>query len=184
MLNPIPFKDLTVKAYSLWDKDWLLLTAGDFSSNQYNTMTVSWGGLGSLWERPIVTVFVRPGRYTYRFMEEYDTFTLCAFPPQYHKALALLGAKSGRDGNKISESGLKPVASQHVAAPIFAEAKFALECRKIYWDDFAPEHFLDAKIHENYVEKDYHRIYIGEIVAAYESAPTIGTGSTYEAFSS
>jgi hypothetical protein len=54
-----------------------------------------------------------------------------------------------------------------VAAPGFAEAELILECRKIYWDDMAPGHFLDPSIEKNYPQKDYHRIYFGEIVAAY-----------------
>jgi len=110
-------------------------------------------------------VVVRPGRYTHEFMERFDTFTLCAFPRAYHKALSLLGTKSGRDGDKIAEARLTPVASTCVAAPSYAESELVIECRKIYWQDFLPEHFLDPEIAKNYPEKDYHRIYYGEILA-------------------
>jgi hypothetical protein len=41
-----------------------------------------------------------------------------------------------------------------------------LECRKIYWDDLKPEHFLDPTIEDNYSANDYHRVYFGSIVAA------------------
>jgi len=143
------------------------LTAGDFQRKDYNTMTVAWGSLGSMWARPFAMVVVRPVRYTYEFIERYDTFSLCTFSRRYRKALSLLGAKSGRDGDKIAESGLTPIAAQCVAAPVFAEAKLVLECRKIYWEDFKPEHFIDPALDKNYPQKDYHRMYFGEILGAF-----------------
>jgi flavin reductase (DIM6/NTAB) family NADH-FMN oxidoreductase RutF len=92
---------------------------------------------------------------------------VCAFPAKHAKALDLLGSRSGREGDKIAETGLHPVASSKVAAPSYGEAEPALECRKIYWDDIERGHFLDAGIEAKYPRKDYHRIYYGEIVAAF-----------------
>jgi flavin reductase (DIM6/NTAB) family NADH-FMN oxidoreductase RutF len=143
----------------------MLLTAGTLDAKKFNTMTVSWGCLGVLWNKPIAIAFVRPQRYTYQFMESSSDFTLSAFPPECHDALLLLGTKSGRDGDKVSESGLTPEASTTVASPCFAEAKLVIECRKIYRDDLEPEFFLDPTIENNYSSKDYHRIYLGEVVA-------------------
>lgn len=99
-------------------------------------------------------------------MERYETFTVCAFPDKCRGALQLLGSKSGKAGDKIVESGLTPAASTRIAAPSYAEAELVLECRKIYWDDLKPDHFLDGRIQANYPKKDYHRIYYGEIIAA------------------
>jgi flavin reductase (DIM6/NTAB) family NADH-FMN oxidoreductase RutF len=161
----IPVDRLLVQSHDLWLRQWLLLTAGDFAEGRFNTMTVAWGSLGVMWDKFFVQVVVRPVRYTYQFMDRYDTFTLCAFPESYRKALSLLGTKSGRDGDKIAEAGLTPIASTQVAAPAFAEASLILECRKMYWDDFDPAHFLAPEIERNYPQKDYHRIYFGEIVA-------------------
>jgi flavin reductase (DIM6/NTAB) family NADH-FMN oxidoreductase RutF len=163
--NAIPFHKLLVRSHDLWANHWLLLTAGDFAAGSFNCMTVAWGSLGTMWGKPFAQVVVRPTRYTYQFMEKYPTFTLCAFPERYRPALQLLGTKSGRDGDKIGESGLTPVASTVVAAPAFAESELVLECRKIYWDDFDPAHFLDASIESHYSKRDYHRIYFGEVVA-------------------
>lgn len=161
----IPFGDLLVRSHHLWAEQWMLLTGGDFSAGKFNTMAVGWGSLGTMWNRPFAQVVVRPTRYTHQFMETYDTFTLCAFPQECRKAVQLLGTKSGRDGDKIAESGLTPAPSSAVAAPVFEEAELAIECRKIYWDDLDPRHFLDSGIGKNYPKKDYHRIYFGEIVA-------------------
>jgi len=163
--KPISIEKFVVRPYAFFEIDWLLLTCGDFAAKKFNAMTISWGSLGVMWNRPFVQVVVRPVRYTYQFIEAYDTFTLSAFPKQYHAALSLLGTRSGRDGDKIAEAGLTPVAAGCVAAPAYAEAHMVIECRKMYWQDIDPTHFIDSKLDRNYPDKDYHRIYYGEILA-------------------
>lgn len=162
--RPIPFEKFLTCPYRLWEKDWLLLTSGDFSSGQYNCMTVAWGSVGVMWGNAFVQVVVRPQRYTYQFMENYLTFTVCAFPKRYRRALNILGTKSGRDGNKIAEAGVTPFASETIPAPCYVEAELVIECQKIYWSDFDPTHFIDDEIDRNYPSKDYHRIYYGQIL--------------------
>ena len=161
----IPIGELLVKPHFLLDIQWLLLTSGDFEKSDFNAMTIGWGSLGTMWGKPFAQVVVRPTRYTYEFLERYDTFTLCAFPKAYREALTLLGTKSGRDGDKLSETGLTPIASKHVAAPAFDEAELIFECKKIYWDDLKPALFQDPRIEDKYPEKDYHRIYFGEVLS-------------------
>ena len=163
-LKEISFEKFQLKSIQLWLEQWMLLTAGDFSSDQFNTMTVAWGSIGAIWNKPFVQVVVRPTRYTYEFMEKYDTFSLCAFPEFYKNDLQILGTTSGRQGNKISRTNLNLKASKKIAAPSFKEAELIFECRKIYFDDIDPNHFLNASIDLNYPAKDYHRIYYGEIL--------------------
>jgi flavin reductase (DIM6/NTAB) family NADH-FMN oxidoreductase RutF len=163
----IPIDKFTEKPFHLWDVQSLLLTSGDFSTRHYNAMTIGWGSIGYIWRRPFIQVLVRPVRYTYQFMEKYDTFTVCAFPQKYHAALQLLGTRSGRDGDKIAASGLTPMASTKIPAPGYKEASLILECRKIYWADFDPARFLDPAIDLHYPNKDYHRFYFGEILAIF-----------------
>ena len=165
-INPI---DLSVKINDLWLNKWFLITAGNFDKNHFNTMTVAWGSIGIMWNRPFVQAVVRPTRFTYEFTEQYDSFTLCSFPDKYRDALKLLGTKSGRDGDKISEAGLTPIKSELVDSPSFDEADLILECRKIYFDDIKPENFIDPSIDKNYPLKDYHRIYFGEILKVYST---------------
>ena len=162
---PISIEQLIVPPYGLWDDQWFLLTAGDFESKRFNTMTVSWGGLGVMWDKPVASVVVRPHRYTYEFIEQFPTFTLCAFSNKFHNTLDLLGSTSGRDGDKIKDSGLTPQKASKVGAPAFEQAELVLECKKLYWQDMDPAHFLDPTLDKHYPRKDYHRIYYGEIVA-------------------
>ncbi|MGD2175535.1 MAG: flavin reductase, partial [Candidatus Brocadiaceae bacterium] len=142
MLHEIDPMRFALKCFDAWATRWMLLSSGDFTEGSFNSMTVAWGSLGIMWGRPFAMVVVRPTRYTYEFMESSDNFTLCLFPPEYEDTLLMLGSKSGRDTDKIAESGLTPVAAAQVSSPCYEEAELVIECRKIYFDDFEPERFL------------------------------------------
>ena len=161
MFEKIDPKALDQNVFSLIGDQWMLITAGN--QDQCNTMTASWGGLGVLWGKPVATVYIRPQRYTLEFVEREDTFTLCFFGEEYRKALALCGSKSGRDMDKVKECGF--TVSTAEGALYFEEADLVLVCKKAYWQDMDPTHFLDGEIDGKwYPQKDYHRIFIGEIL--------------------
>lgn len=157
-------KDFLTKPHFLFDRQWFLLTAGDFATNDFNCMTIGWGSIGKMWNKPYVIVVVRPTRYTYQFMEKYPDFTLCIFPETFKKDLAYLGSHSGRDEDKLSKTHLTAIKAQKVRSPSFVQAELSIECRKIYSADFDPSRFLDSDIEKNYPQKDYHRVYYGEII--------------------
>lgn len=164
-LKIITAEKLSVQSHDLFNNQWLLLSSGDFKENHYNAMTIAWGSLGTMWHKPFIQVVVRPTRYTFQFMERYDSFSVCAFPETYRTALSVMGKRSGRDCDKIKEAGLKPVAASLIAAPVYQDAELILECRKIYAQDFDPEAFIDPSIESSYPQKDYHRVYFGEILS-------------------
>ena len=168
--EPILLEALTIQPHHLWAEQWMLLTSGDFTAGKFNTMAVGWGSFGTMWSKPFAQVVVRPNRYTHDFMMKHDTFTLCAFPEKHRKSVQLLGSKSGRNGDKIAESGLVPIVSTKIAAPGFKEAELILECRQIYRATVDPRGFLDTDIDKNYPQKDYHSIFYGEILAAFGTA--------------
>ena len=60
-------------------RQWALATA-EKPDGTANTMTISWGGTGYLWNQPVAFLFVRPQRYTYEFVEAADGFSLCFLP--------------------------------------------------------------------------------------------------------
>ena len=155
--------ELQLAPVQLFGKDWMLLTAG--SAENHNTMTVSWGGLGVLWGMPVATVYVRPERHTYSFMNENGLFSLCAFDESRREALVLAGTKSGRDADKDALCGLTPVRSAQ-GGIYYAEARLALVCKKIYTQDFDRGRFLDERVDKIYENAQLHRIFIGEIVEA------------------
>ncbi|MCK9245385.1 MAG: flavin reductase [Anaerolineaceae bacterium] len=160
-INPF---DLSIHPHHLFDRQSLLLAAGDFAQDDFNVMTIGWGSIGTMWNKPFVEVVVRPTRYTYKFMEEYEDFTVSAFPREHKRALSYLGTRSGRDSNKLAETDLTAIAAARVKSPAFEQAELTIECRTIYTARFDPTRFLDPAIEKSYPEKDYHFIYYGEIV--------------------
>lgn len=154
--------DIGDNPFKLIGADWMLLTAGPTTA--YNTMTASWGGVGVLWNKNVAWCVVRPVRYTYEFMEKADTFTLTFFEEKYREALLLCGSKSGRDIDKAAATGLTPISGELGGATTFKQARLVIECRKLYFHDVDPGNFIDPAIDKNYPEKDYHRMYVGEIV--------------------
>ena len=152
--------DLNVNALKIFHDDWALVTAGDL--NHYNTMTIGWGGLGTLWSKPVATVYVKPIRYTHSFLEANETFTVSFFPKEYRQALMLLGTKSGRDGDKVAEAGLTPVAAGDTVT--FAEAELTLLCRRIYRQDLDPSAMPAEVIRAYYETEAPHTMFIGEVV--------------------
>lgn len=143
--------------------DWMLVTAG--TPEKFNTMTANWGGMGYLWNKNVVFVFVRPERYTYEFMENTEGFTLTFFDERYRDALNLCGVKSGRNCDKVRESGLTPLFTE-AGLPAFAEARTILECRKLYATQLTRDAFLDHEpLDVHYRTKGgLHKIYIAEII--------------------
>ncbi len=164
-MTEIEITKLADNVVDLWMNRWLLLTAGTI--DDCNMMTVAWGSIGCMWSMPFAQAVVRPQRHTLGYMEQSDSFTLCAFPEQYRKDLQTLGSISGRDGDKLSKTSLSLKPSTAVSAPSYNEADLILECRKIYCQDMDPAGFVDKTIDENYKAGDYHRIYFGEILAAF-----------------
>ena len=162
-LDEIQFDELKLDVFKIW-KDSFLLTSGN--SSHFNSMTIGWGSLGIMWHVPIVMVGVRPTRYTYEFMEKYDSFTICGFAPEYKTALNIMGSKSGRDIDKVKETGLTPCESSSIETPGFAEASIIIECRKIYSDDLNKEK-CSQLILDFYKDREYHRLYIGQILKVF-----------------
>ncbi len=160
MLEEIDVLKLDQSAARLIGSDWMLISAGNLE--EYNTMTAAWGSLGFLWKMPVATIFIRPQRYTYSFVEKSDYFSLCFFKEEHRDILNYCGKVSGRDVDKAKETGLKTIAYQNKTV-YFEQASLVMICRKIYFQDLQPKHFLDASIEKLYPTQDYHRMYIGEI---------------------
>ena len=153
--------DPILTPYHDFHDDWALVAAGDLED--HNAMTVSWGGIGCLWNKPVATVYVRPNRHTYGYFENNEYFTVSFYPGEYKKALGLMGTKSGRDYDKEVEADLTAVPCG--ASVTFAQAGKTLLCRKLYHQDMDLSRF-PADVKERFFTTDpVHRMYIGEIIA-------------------
>ena len=102
-INPNEIKDNFIE---LIGKEWMLVSAGD--KEKFNMMTASWGGVGVLWNRPVVFAFIRPERYTREFIDAKNEFTITFLGPEHRKAHSICGSKSGREIDKVEATGLTP----------------------------------------------------------------------------
>lgn len=159
MFKEISTAEWNENVFTRIGKDWMLISAGN--DDRVNAMTASWGGMGVLWNKQVVYIFVRPQRFTKTLIDASDHFAISFYQENQREMLAYMGKASGKDEDKIEHCKL------HVScdgAPYFEEAKEVMICRKLFAQQFTPESFSDVQIEQmNYPEKDYHIMYVGEI---------------------
>lgn len=136
-----------------------------------NPMTIAWGSIMYAWNRPIFVVLVRDSRYTYKLMEESESFTVNLFDKSYNKAMGVCGSKSGRDVDKFKETGLTPGQSRTVGTPIIDEAFLNIECKIVMKSEMNPA-LVDPEIVRAHYQAEipgqtYHTFYYGEILDMY-----------------
>ena len=164
-MREINIRELKENPLKMISDDWALLSAGNEES--FNTMTVSWGGIGELWGKDVAFVFVRPQRYTKEFIDREGMMTLSFFCGEYKKELGFCGKNSGRDFDKMNETGLHPEFSDGTV--YIKEAKNVLILKTLAVTEMTPDSFLDKTIDSDcYPNKDYHIVYIAEIVKTLE----------------
>jgi flavin reductase (DIM6/NTAB) family NADH-FMN oxidoreductase RutF len=147
---------------ALADPGCLLVTQGKDGS--LNAMTIGWGTVGIIWGRPVFIVLVRPSRHTWKLLEENGDFTVNVPTPELRKAVHVCGSKSRRDCDKLAETGLTPIPSLHVAAPIIEQCAIHYECRTIHKNNVEPDALAKAVLKDCYRSGDYHTLYYGHIL--------------------
>jgi flavin reductase (DIM6/NTAB) family NADH-FMN oxidoreductase RutF len=100
-------------------------------------------------------------------LEETGEFTVNVPPRELAAAVSHCGTVSGRDHDKFQEMRLTPVPARQVRPPIIEECLVHYECRTLHKNDLAPDSLVQGVLDEFYPQDDFHRIYFGEIVAAY-----------------
>lgn len=158
-MKKIELKDYQENFSYHMTKDAALVTAG--SINNFNTMTIGWAHLGIVWGKETLVVYVRPSRYTYKFMEENEYFTVSFFDKTHKKALGFLGTKSGRDLDKVKEVNFHPIEVNNSVT--FQEARVTFVLEKIYHQDLDSSVINEDIKNKYYGDNCFHRIYIGEI---------------------
>lgn len=149
-----------------WFHDAKLLAAGD--KKKSNAMTIGWGGIGTLWGRPALTVYVAEKRYTKQFMDASQYFTVMAFDAKDAKVLNYMGSKSGRNGDKAKALGLHTAYTEN-GTPYYSEAYLVIECKTMYVAPFDRKGFkgdVPQQMYRNF-PAGIHTMYIGEVVNAW-----------------
>lgn len=155
---------ITDNPFKLIGEDWGMVTAGDAGS--VNMMTVSWGGAGVMWNKPVAFTFIRPQRYTFTLLEQHDCFSICFFDETYRDQLRFCGTQSGRTVDKTAETGLTAVFTEN-GVPYFEEARLVLVCKKLYGQFLNAESIIDNEAVSRYYNDDWHKMYVSEITEVF-----------------
>ena len=159
-------EDFTENGFQ-WFQEAELLAAG--TKEKSNAMTIGWGGIGTLWGRPALTVYVAEKRYTKEFMDKAEYFTVMAFDVEKSNVLNYMGTKSGRDGDKALALGLHTAYTAN-GTPYYTEANMVIECKLMYAAPFDPNGFRSdvPKNMYSHFPAGIHTMYIGEVINAWK----------------
>ena len=155
-----------VETNNLMRKGGLFLVA-EGKDKKPNTMTIGWGFLGTMWQKPVFVVAVRYSRHTYKLMEESDSFTVCLPNKEMKEALAVCGSKSGRDMDKFKDMNFTAVKGETVDAPYIKESPVHFECKVVYKDEMEEGRLAEHLQEPMYGTKDWHVLYYGEVTGCY-----------------
>lgn len=162
----IPYDHYFPQVNKILSSGGLFLTSGP-PDRPTNAMAIGWGNLGITWGLPVWAVLVRPSRFTYRIMEDTGDFTVCVPGPDLAKGVAYCGSHSGRDEDKLAKLGLKVVPGREVASGVIEACPIVYECKIVGKSDIVPEMLAQSVKADYYPQGDYHRVYFGEVLAAY-----------------
>jgi flavin reductase (DIM6/NTAB) family NADH-FMN oxidoreductase RutF len=158
----VAIENFNLNPFQRIGKDWMLVTAE--KEGKVNSLTASWGGIGVIWNKNAAFIFIRESRYTKEFIDSSDTFSLSFFDSEKDKEmLSYMGKVSGREEDKIKGANLTVNHKEHI--PYFEEASMVLLCKKMCHQLLKADSFLlDTIDSQFYKDKDYHELYIGEII--------------------
>ena len=156
-------EEMVVKPFCNFHKDWALLTSGN--EEKCNSMTISWGNLGTYMSKPMCGVYVRQERFTKEFMDKCDYFTVCNFPESYRDKLKYMGNNSGRNGDKYKATGLTPIKVGNAMA--LKEANIIYICKKMFHGPLEVKNIEECENKKKYYDLqdplDFHSMYLGEV---------------------
>ena len=147
-------------------------------AEKINAMVIGWGHLGTLWSRPTFHVYVRQGRFTKKQLDAAGEFTISVPMDSFSAHInRVCGGQSGYHIDKVTEAGLTLVEPQTIHTPGIREYPLTLECRVLYAQDQALSRIpvdICARMYPQDVpgtnpmaNRDFHTMYVGEIVDAY-----------------
>jgi flavin reductase (DIM6/NTAB) family NADH-FMN oxidoreductase RutF len=163
MRKEVEFTSIFPETLEMMKGQGVILLAGD----PPNPMTIGWGTLGYIWGKLILTVLVRPSRFTYTRLESSTEFTVNLLPKAFSRQLSLCGSKSGRDVDKIAKCGFRMEQGIKIKTPHIQESSVHFECRIIHKNDLLEETLDKGIVEKYYPQKDLHRVYYGEVFGVF-----------------
>lgn len=160
-MQEVKIEELKVNPFTMIGKEWMLINTK--SKDEINSMTAAWGGMGYLWNKNVVYLFVRPQRYTKKLIDKDDVeISLSFFGGEHKKELAYLGSVSAYNNkDKIKECSLTLTCEDVVT---YKEASLTLKVKKLYRQTIDKNCFIDKEVDlKQYPLCDYHDMYVCEV---------------------
>lgn len=148
-----------INPFTKFNNDWALVTSG--TKDKFNSMTISWGSMGTLWFKDIITIYIRPSRYTFELLNSCDTFTISFYDNKYKNELGIFGKYSGRDTNKVELTKFNPIYLEDGIT--YKEAKETIVLKKIYVQQLDKNLIVNEDNIYN-SDEDEHYMIIGEVI--------------------
>ena len=137
----------------LYPRPAVMVTAADEEGHD-NIITVAWAGTVCT-NPPMVSISVRPERYTYPMIHETGEFVINLTTEKLAFATDYCGVRSGRDVDKFLETGLTREPAAHVGAPMIKESPVSIECRVREEKDYGSHRVFTADVLAVHVDKEY-----------------------------
>ena len=134
-------------------QDWMLISAE--REGKVNTMTASWGMMGVFWGKNVVTVGIRPQRFTKEFVDAGEFFTLTFFDGERKEEMGYLGKVSGRDEDKFAKADIKWEDATYVDAPILTDCPVSIECSVVDSTMPGTHELFIGKVEAIHVDEEY-----------------------------
>ncbi|MDP7415632.1 MAG: flavin reductase family protein [Dehalococcoidales bacterium] len=128
-----------------------LLVGADVAGRP-NFMTAAWGGVANS-EPPMISVAIRPGRYTYKGVSQNLTFSVNIPSVDLLKETDYCGIKSGSKVNKTEACQFKVFYGKLGNAPLIEQCPVNLECRVMYTLSLGSHSLFIGRIEETYVSE-------------------------------
>lgn len=123
-------------------------------SGRDNIITVAWAGTMCT-NPPMVSISVRPERYSYHMLEESGEFVINLTTEKLCYATDYCGVRSGRDVDKFTEMKLTKVEADLVNAPMVGESPVNLECKVEKIEKLGSHHMFIARVLAVHAEEAY-----------------------------
>ena len=161
-MKEVKLEELKLNPIEMIGKEWMLINTK--TNTEMNSMTASWGGMGHLWNKDVIFLFVRPQRYTKKLIDQKNVkVSVSFFSGEHKKEMGYLGtATAYTEPDKLKKCELTVLEQDGVFT--FEEATVTLEVKKLYQQTLLEECFLDKETDNNaYPKHDYHDLYVCEI---------------------
>lgn len=131
----------------------VLVSVADKAGNS-NLFTVAWAGTICT-NPPMVSISVRPERYSYGMIEETGEFVINLTNEALTYATDYCGVRSGREIDKWKETGLTPVPGEKTQVPMVAESPVNIECRVVEKKELGSHHMFLAEVLAVHADEAY-----------------------------